>query len=356
MSEDIQEIVNPLAVVTNEDARTSFIDKLKKLISEQKPDTSTDKGRKEIASFAYKIARSKTAIDEAAKKSTEDMRAQINAVNETRNIVRKEIDELQALARKPLTDWENAEKARQERVEAIKQSIDSAKRDAIVTGGAMAMKQAIEILQSLDLNTDFDQHESEIITNRRNIQIEECQALLEQIEQAERDALELEKLREEKRIREEKEVQERAEKKERELKERQERERQEQEEHDRLAAEKRAAEEKENHARREKQIAEQAAAAERERIQREADQRVKDAEEKARLAKEEADRKEKARIDEENRIAAEKLKRQQDIEHRSKIMTAAKEAIMKIGHDEEAAKNIIRAIVAGEIPNVVINF
>lgn len=356
MSEEIQENVNPLAVITNEGERKSFMDKLKALIAEQEPDTSTDKGRKQIASFAYKIARSKTAIDTAAKKSTEDLRAQINAVNESRNAIREEIEELQALARKPLTEWEKAEEERQARVEAIKSTIDSAKRDAIVAGGSEAMKKAIETLNSLDLKTDFDEYEGEIIVKRRDNQVEECQQLLEQIEQQERDAAELEKLREEKRIRDEKEAAERAEREEAERKESELREEKERAAKAAADAEQRAAIEKADRERREKEVAEKAAADERARIQREADERVKQAELKAQQEREAAEQKEKDRIAEENRIAAEKMAREKDIEHRSKIMTAAKVAIMELGHNEEAAKNIIRSIVAGEIPNVTINF
>jgi colicin import membrane protein len=45
-------------------------------------DVTTEKGRKAIASMAYKVARTKTAIDEAGKKLNEEARARINAVDE----------------------------------------------------------------------------------------------------------------------------------------------------------------------------------------------------------------------------------------------------------------------------------
>lgn len=78
------------------------------------PDLSTAKGRKEIASLAHKVARSKTALDGAGKKLTEDAQKQIDAVNAERRKVRERLDALKAKVRKPLDDWEQAEEARKE--------------------------------------------------------------------------------------------------------------------------------------------------------------------------------------------------------------------------------------------------
>lgn len=78
------------------------------------PDLSTAKGRKEIASLAHKVARSKTALDEAGKKLTEERRRQIDAVNAERKKVRDRLDALKGKVRKPLDDWEAAEEARKQ--------------------------------------------------------------------------------------------------------------------------------------------------------------------------------------------------------------------------------------------------
>ena len=47
-------------------------------------DVSTPGGRQVIRSTAYKIARSKTALDEMGKGLGEDMRAKVNAINADR--------------------------------------------------------------------------------------------------------------------------------------------------------------------------------------------------------------------------------------------------------------------------------
>jgi colicin import membrane protein len=77
-----------------------------------KLDISTDPGRKAIASLAYKVARSKTYIDDQGKTLTEDARKQIEAVNGERKIARDRLDALKDEVRKPLTDWEQADKDR----------------------------------------------------------------------------------------------------------------------------------------------------------------------------------------------------------------------------------------------------
>ena len=103
--------------------------------------------------------------------------------------------------------------------------------------------------------------------------------------------------------------------------------------------------------------------AERDRIQREHEEalaaerrRAEEAErtaqaERDRAAKEEADRKAEA-----EREAAAQAKRDADLKHRSAVKTAAKQAIMSCGADEETAKKIVLAIIAGEVPAVSLRF
>lgn len=74
----------PLAVITDAKVYSEFYEKLRQIADEFEADVSTDKGRKEIASLAYKVARTKTAIDDAGKKLNEEARAKINAVDEDR--------------------------------------------------------------------------------------------------------------------------------------------------------------------------------------------------------------------------------------------------------------------------------
>lgn len=90
------------------------------------PDLTTVKGRKAIASLAYKVSQSKAALDEAGKALNEDARKQIAMVDAERRKARERLDALRDEVRKPLTDWENAENERIERHKARITAIENA--------------------------------------------------------------------------------------------------------------------------------------------------------------------------------------------------------------------------------------
>ena len=69
----------PAVVLTDKRKFSEFYEGMKAECDAHVPDLTTEKGRKAIASLAYKVARTKTAIDEAGKALNEDARALINA-------------------------------------------------------------------------------------------------------------------------------------------------------------------------------------------------------------------------------------------------------------------------------------
>lgn len=81
-------------------------------------DATTEEGRKAIKSFAYRLTRSKNILDEKGKEINDTLRVHINAVDERRRIMRKEIDELIATIEKPLTEWETKEQLRKNKLDA----------------------------------------------------------------------------------------------------------------------------------------------------------------------------------------------------------------------------------------------
>lgn len=82
------------------------------------PDVNTDEGRKAITSTAYKVARSKTTIDELGKDFVADQKLAIKAVDEIRKLARDFLDNLKVKVREPLTEWEEAEEARVQKIAA----------------------------------------------------------------------------------------------------------------------------------------------------------------------------------------------------------------------------------------------
>jgi colicin import membrane protein len=70
-----------------------------------KLDPSTEAGRKALTSLGYKIARSKTAMDNAGKELNEGKRAEINMVDADRRVGRERLDDLKAEIIKPVEEY-----------------------------------------------------------------------------------------------------------------------------------------------------------------------------------------------------------------------------------------------------------
>jgi colicin import membrane protein len=89
-----------------------IIGRIRAEVSSHKPDISTEKGRKAISSLARKIASSKVRLDDMGKSLVAELKAQTSAIDSERKRMRDELDTLRDETRRPLTEWEDAEKAR----------------------------------------------------------------------------------------------------------------------------------------------------------------------------------------------------------------------------------------------------
>lgn len=106
------------------------------------PDVTTAAGRKEIASTAYKVARSKTAIDDAGKELVAGWKSQAAVVDASRKKARDTLDALRDEVRAPLVEWEAAEAAKEQALiaeatarreaEEAEKAADLARREAVV--------------------------------------------------------------------------------------------------------------------------------------------------------------------------------------------------------------------------------
>lgn len=88
---------------------------VEKKVKEFKGSIETDKGRKEIASFAYKIAQTKTTIEKWGKDLVSGEKTKLKLIDAERKRSKDFLTEQAAIARKPLTDFETAEKERIEK-------------------------------------------------------------------------------------------------------------------------------------------------------------------------------------------------------------------------------------------------
>jgi len=325
-------------------------------------DVNTHKGREALRSYAAKIRSEKSKIDKARLKMTEEWRDMVKQANAAGSEIREQLDALAVEVRKPLTEWEEAEKAREAEVERILKLFNSA-RYVEMGETSDSIRERGTIVHNIAIDPDLFRDRTEEAEKAKSETVAHLFAALKAAEKAEEDRRELERLQKEAAEREEAERQKReaeeeaARRAEQERIEAERRKAAEEAERERIAAAKKEAEER---ARRE---AEEAAEAERQRIQREHEEAIAAerarAEEAERAAQAERDRvaaEEKARKEAAEQEAAEKARREADQAHRTRIKTAAKKAIMTCGADEETAQKIVLAIIAGEIPAVRMEF
>ena len=114
-----------VAVIFTEVGMTTLLSEIDKKARGFTPDLSTDSGRKEIASMAYKVARSKTLIDDVGKKSMEELKQKIDDRNKYRKQARDYLDNLKDEVRKPLTEWEaEQDRIKEEAIEKEKARVE----------------------------------------------------------------------------------------------------------------------------------------------------------------------------------------------------------------------------------------
>jgi colicin import membrane protein len=99
----------------SENGLDPVLDKIKSEIDKFNADVETEKGRKEIASFAYKIAQSKTYIEKAGKELVSGMKAKAKLIDNERKRSRDTLDQWRDEVRKPLSDWETIEAKKEEK-------------------------------------------------------------------------------------------------------------------------------------------------------------------------------------------------------------------------------------------------
>ncbi|KTC09896.1 hypothetical protein AO391_25125 [Pseudomonas marginalis ICMP 9505] len=348
-----------LAVFSAEKGLEPWLQKIRDEVRAFVPDTSTAKGRAAIASIAHKVAKSRTALDDAGKKLVAELKEVPKLIDAERKRMRESLEALQEEVRRPLNEWQAAEDARVAQHHAVIKHIentDTAGMSAALIGAK------IQDLDSCEINQELEEFEADAHRAKAASLVILRQAMQDQ-EKFEAEQAELIKLRAEKEAQEQKDhetriAQEAADKARIETEQKAQRERD--AEAKRVADEKVAADKRENDLR--------LAAAESERKAEQAKREKIESDQRAeRERKEAAERQEKAveeaRIAEQKRAdaAAAEIVRQQearaaDTAHKSKIMGEAKVAIMSMNVTEELAKALVMKIYRGEVPNITINF
>lgn len=314
------------------------------------PDVSTDKGRKEIASRAFKVRKSKTALDGLGKKLVDDLKDVPRKIDAERKRMRDTLDALADEVRRPLTEWEQAE---EERISAHREAISWMKALVATTEGSTAddLRARVEKIEQVEINPGWEEFEAEAARTKDGTLSALREALAargrHEAEQAELQALRIQAAAQAQKDREAQIARDAADKAKRDAEARA------QAEHD--AAAKREADAKAAAARRELELKLIAANAEREKL--EAQQQAEQARIDAKAQAERAAAAERQRqADEKASEQAEARRREADKAHKATINNAALAAFMQNGMPQECAKQAVILIAKGVIPAVTISY
>lgn len=185
-----------------------FFAKLKADVEATPIDLSTDRGRKAIASAAAKVRSEKASIDKDRLRLTKEWRDMTAQVNGAWKTIEAQLDELAVEARRPLTEWEAAEKARVQRCQA---AIDGFKRAGVVTlddTAATVRERGADVWQQ-EIGGDFGDMAAEAQAAKDGA-VDALKAALARLTREEAERAELEKLRAEKEERDAEEAAKRA--------------------------------------------------------------------------------------------------------------------------------------------------
>lgn len=327
----------------------SVVDKVRAI----ETDISTPTGRRAVAALAYKVARSKTALDDMGKTLVASLKAQTSAIDAERRTIREHLDALQHEVRKPLTDWEDTEKRRVEEHELALDGILEHPQWGITETSADIRKR-LNYLENYPAREwqEFSARAAKSLAS----EIERARALLAAAEKREAEHAEAERLLHEQAEREQRDRDERI---------------------AREAAERARAETEEKAARaqvladaRAREAEARAAQADADRIASEGRAReeaalaVSKAEAAMIAAAKKAEREkviaiatERQRVAaEQNAVAAAAARREANKKYLARVNNAARDALVAAGLTTEQATIAVTAIAKGDVPNVKISY
>lgn len=358
-------VSSALIVFTEPGAIDAYLEHVRKAVAEFKPDISSKKGREAVASMAFKVSQSKTALEKIGKELADVQKEIPKKIDATRKRIKDELDALRDKVRAPLDKWEADEKERRSAHEFRLQMLGDM---AIVSSDLELdeLRDRLNKVEQIIAGGNFEEYSDTYSAFGRDA-MNAIGAAIEARQKRDAEAAELARLREESAQREAKERAEREAREAAEQAERAEQERKERDERIAREAAERAQREADEARKREAEKAAARLKAEqnaREQAEREAKEAVERAErekvEAERRAKEQA---EAAAAAERKRIADEQAKEKADAEareankkHVQKIMGAARDAMIALGVSKTDCDKITLAIAQKKIPNVTMSF
>lgn len=169
-----------------------ILEELEKEAKSFVPDISTKRGRDEVASIAYKVARSKTHIDNLGKDLVADWKKKSKEVDSLRKSARDRLDTLKDEVRKPLTDWENKEKERIEKHE--RKLADIRLFEVRSEMSSKQIKDRFQDLESLMVDETWEEFEEQAKALKKEV-LASLETIYDRQLKAEEEKAELERLR-----------------------------------------------------------------------------------------------------------------------------------------------------------------
>jgi hypothetical protein len=340
-----------LSVYENGSAE-ALIQRVTKEVEQMVFDVSTNKGRKECAAFAYKIAQAKTFADNKGKELKEESKKFCDRIDVERKKIRDSFDALKEKAREPLTKWEQRQERIVQDIKKIQQTIDEVKLRQLTSEQAMTVLEFVSTIKTTEENFDDN---AEIAQSVKDKTIDDLKEYIAIKRKQEADAIELEQLR--------KQAKELEEKQRKDAEDADAKRIAEQNEIDRLSREKRIADESASKAKQEAELAEKKRIEEIERRRRQEDlereiSARKQIEEAQRLQRE-SEARENARIVAEKRAAEEIDRKKKDEAHKDVVIREIAQSIIQlesIGISKADSIQIALAISNGQIKHVSINW
>ena len=214
MKDEIETTETALVVIEPNQIATAFsegnvdpiLTRIKEEVALHTPDVSTRKGRDAIKSLAYKVARSKTLLDEAGKELTAEAQKQIDQVNVERRKIRETLDELKQQVRKPLEVWEAAEEKRKAALRERMKVFDKDRTHFNMTSVEIAT--VIAEVEAIEVEEGWDELKPMAVDAKADA-LSKYQVDLESAEVREQQQIQIEKLKKEAEEREAREAEER---------------------------------------------------------------------------------------------------------------------------------------------------
>ena len=123
------ETINTVELFKDRSKIDAMLKKVEDAVKNEVPDVKTAKGRAQIVKNAADVGRLRTGFNTERLKLVSDEKAKLKLIDAEGKYIQDNLAVTRDLARQPMTDWENAEKARIEAERVAKENAEQIERE-----------------------------------------------------------------------------------------------------------------------------------------------------------------------------------------------------------------------------------